>query len=88
MKTDIDEVVQKKVTDVNFVLNNLSQVYEDKMKRGALNQIEKLMNIIKASKKSIFINKVHQNKHHCHHLHLHQHQHQEDVENRSEKNIE
>lgn len=33
----------------------MSQLYEDKVKKSAFNQIEKLMSILKARNKSIFI---------------------------------
>jgi hypothetical protein len=40
---------------VRLLLDNISQLYEDKVKKSAFNQIEKLMNILKAKNKSIYI---------------------------------
>lgn len=50
-------VVNNKVHDVKNILETLSNVYEDKAKKTAINQIEKLMAILKSKKKSIFIEK-------------------------------
>lgn len=40
-----------------MILESLSNVYEDKAKKNAINQIEKLMNILRSKKKSIYIEK-------------------------------
>lgn len=50
-------MVNKKVVEVNKMLENLSQVYEDKLKKNTFTQIERLMSILKAKNKSIFIEK-------------------------------
>jgi hypothetical protein len=42
---------------VKLILENLSNMYEDKSKKSAISQIEKLMGILKSKKKSIFIEK-------------------------------
>ena len=42
---------------MKFLLNNLSQVYEDKVRKTTFNNIERLMDIIKAKNKSIYIEK-------------------------------
>ena len=39
------------------ILENLSHMYEDKSKKSAISQIEKLMGILKSKKKAIFIEK-------------------------------
>lgn len=57
MKEEIEVVVNHKVHDVKTILETLSNVYEDKAKKTAINQIEKLMGILKSKKKSIFIEK-------------------------------
>lgn len=57
MKDEIEVVVNNKVHDVKNILETLSNVYEDKAKKTAINQIEKLMAILKSKKKSIFIEK-------------------------------
>lgn len=56
-KQEVDFLIGKKIKDVKFLLNNLSQLYEEKVKKTTFNQIEKLMSIIKARNKSIFIEK-------------------------------
>lgn len=50
-------MVNRKVQDVKTILNSLSNVYEDKAKKSAISQIEKLMAILKSKKKSILIEK-------------------------------
>ena len=50
-------MVNKKIIDVKKLLENLSQVYEDRVKKNTFNQIERLMGILKAEKKSIYIEK-------------------------------
>ena len=40
-----------------MILESLSNVYEDKAKKNTINQIEKLMAILKSKKKSIYIEK-------------------------------
>lgn len=49
--------VEKKMTDVKLLLDNMSQLYEDKVKKATFNQIERLMGILKARNKSIYIEK-------------------------------
>ena len=39
------------------ILESLSNIYEDKAKKCAINQIEKLMTILKSKRKAIFIEK-------------------------------
>ena len=56
-KEEIDAVVHQKVRDVKSILESLSNVYEDKAKKNAISQIEKLMGILKSKRKSIFIEK-------------------------------
>lgn len=53
----MDTVVNSKVADVKTILESLSNIYEDKAKKCAINQIEKLMNILKSKRKAIFIEK-------------------------------
>lgn len=50
-------MVNQKVIDVKAILESLSNMYEDKVKKSAITQIEKLMGILKSKKKSIFIEK-------------------------------
>lgn len=50
-------MVNSKVADVKTILESLSNIYEDKAKKCAINQIEKLMNILKSKRKAIFIEK-------------------------------
>lgn len=50
-------IVNQKVIDVKSMLESLSNMYEDKVKKSAITQIEKLMGILKSKKKSIFIEK-------------------------------
>ena len=57
IKEDIDLLLNQKVHDVKSILENLSNMYEDKSKKSAINQIEKLMGILKSKQKSIFIEK-------------------------------
>ena len=57
-------MVNKKVAEVKKLLESLSQVYEDKLKKNTFTQIERLMSILKAKNKSIFIEK---NLHHFPH---------------------
>lgn len=57
MREEIEVVVNNKVHDVKAILETLSNVYEDKAKKTAISQIEKLMAILKSKKKSIFIEK-------------------------------
>lgn len=57
-KAQIDEMVHQKVTDVKTILDSLSNMYEDKVKKTAITQIEKLMGILKATRKAIFIEKA------------------------------
>lgn len=79
-KQEIDVLVERKITDVKFLLDNMSQLYEDKVKKATFNQIERLMGILKARNKSIYIEKCHSgNQHMCgrpghdHSHHGHQH---------------
>jgi hypothetical protein len=51
-------VIEKKIKDVRVLLDNISTLYEEKVKKSAFNQIEKLMNILKAKNKSIYIEKA------------------------------
>jgi hypothetical protein len=57
MKEEIDHVVNFKVQEVKTILATLSNLYEDKAKKSAISQIEKLMAILKCKKKSIYIEK-------------------------------
>jgi len=57
MKDEVNTVIEKKVFEVKLVLENLSQIYEDKVKKSTLSQIEKLMGIIRAKNKNIYITK-------------------------------
>ena len=56
-KEEIDIILNQKVAEVKMVLENLSNMYEDKSKKSAISQIEKLMSILKSKKKSIYIEK-------------------------------
>lgn len=49
--------MERKITDVKCLLDNMSQLYEDKVKKDTFNQIERLMGILKARNKSIYIEK-------------------------------
>ena len=48
-------MVNRKVVEVKKLLESLSQVYEDKLKKNTFTQIERLMSILKAKNKSIII---------------------------------
>jgi hypothetical protein len=50
-------MVNLKVVEVKKILESLSQMYEDKLKKNTFTQLERLMNILKAKNKSIFIEK-------------------------------
>lgn len=50
-------MVNIKVAEVKKILESLSQMYEDKLKKNTFTQLERLMNILKAKHKSIFIEK-------------------------------
>ena len=50
-------MVNVKEGEVKKLLEGLSQIYEDKVKKNSFNEIERLMTIIKAKNKSIFIQK-------------------------------
>ena len=50
-------MVNLKVAEVKKILESLSQMYEDKLKKNTFTQLERLMNILKAKNKSIFIEK-------------------------------
>jgi hypothetical protein len=50
-------MVNLKVAEVKKILESLSQMYEDKLKKNTFTQLERLMNILKARNKSIFIEK-------------------------------
>jgi hypothetical protein len=50
-------MVTLKVAEVKKILESLSQMYEDKLKKNTFTQLERLMNILKAKNKSIFIEK-------------------------------
>jgi len=50
-------MVNLKVADVKKVLESLSQMYEDKLKKNTFTQLERLMNILKSKNKSIYIEK-------------------------------
>lgn len=54
-KSEVNSLIEKRIKEVKFLLDNLSQLYEDKAKKNTFNQIERLMSIIKAKNKSIFI---------------------------------
>ena len=56
-KSEVNSLIEKRIKEVKFLLDNLSQLYEDKAKKNTFNQIERLMSIIKAKNKSIFIEK-------------------------------
>lgn len=68
-------LIEKRIKDVKYLLDNLSQLYEDKTKKSTFNQIERLMGIIKAKNKSIFIEKCQEepvtqaHEHSCSHSH-------------------
>jgi hypothetical protein len=62
-------MVNVKVAEVKKLLESLSQVYEDKVKKNTFNQIERLMNIIRSSNKSIFIEKDMKNMYHTQRKH-------------------
>jgi ribosomal protein S17E len=48
-------MVNLKVAEVKKILESLSQMYEDKLKKNTFTQLERLMSILKARNKSIFI---------------------------------
>ena len=54
-KSEVNSLIEKRIKEVKFFFFNLSQLYEDKAKKNTFNQIERLMSIIKAKNKSIFI---------------------------------
>lgn len=68
-KQEIDILIEKRIKDVKYLLDNLSQLYEDKAKKSTFNQIERLMSIIKAKNKSIFIEKLQEEGSSCGHQH-------------------
>lgn len=77
-KQEVDGLVERKIRDVKVLLDNLSKLYEDNVKRTTFNQIERLMSIIRATNKSIFIQKAFTDdnaphSHACHHHHSSQH---------------
>jgi hypothetical protein len=57
IKEEVDFILNNKVIEVKIILEHLSNTYEDKSKKSAISQIEKLMDILKSKKKSIFIEK-------------------------------
>lgn len=57
MKADVENMVNLKVSEVKKMLESLSMIYESKFKKNTFTQIERLMSILKAKNKSIFIEK-------------------------------
>ena len=57
IKEEVDFILNNKVIEVKIILEHLSNTYEDKSKKSAISQIEKLMDILKSKKKSNFIEK-------------------------------
>lgn len=65
-KDDVNGLVDKKISDVKDLLDSMSQLYEDKVKKATFSQIERLMSILKAKRKSIFIEKYQNGSHQSH----------------------
>jgi hypothetical protein len=54
---EINLLVMKKIKDVNGTLDMISALYQSKIRQTKFGEIHKLMNIFKARKKSIYIEK-------------------------------